>query len=319
VTRRVSVVIPVRYDRRVARTIASIREVAPPGLEVEIVVVDNGTEPAFSAWLAGAAEGATVVQVEEPGPYRARNAGVAAATGEVIFFTDADAHVLPGWFEAGLSLIDEGFDLVQGFSGSQRDDCISRLLQARYEARFRRLHRGEPTETDTRNLAVRRAVFDRVRFDERYFRVSDTEFGLRAEQMGFRVGYAPAMRVLHDHDEDLRVFAAKQMVHGWGAQRIMRETPGVRWHGGHLRLVARCAGAFERLPARGVAAWSLRRVALAGAGLLQASAARLPFRVALAALLVVDKTALLAGHVAYAPGTPELTPSAVLGRRLLRD
>lgn len=317
---RVSVVVPVKDDRRVEACLASLREATPEGVGVQVVVVDNGSSEAFQRWLVDVAGGfARVLREPRPGAYAARNRGVAAADGEVVFFTDADCVVRPGWFEAGLGLIGEGYDIVQGYSGATGGGRIQRLLQARYERRLRRLRYGAPTETDTRNLAVRRAVFSQLVFNERYRRVGDTEFGLRAEQLGYRVGYAPTMRVDHDHDDDLRVFAAKQVCHGWGAQRLMEEVPGIRWHGGHLRLVAQLTGLVRRLPGRGVAARMLRFLALAGAGGLQRGAGALPWPVAYGALTVVDKVGLLAGHLSYRGGEPEPSPSELLGRRLLRD
>ncbi len=318
--RRVSVVIPVKDDPRIAACVASIRRAGPDWLDVQVIVVDNGSGDEFRRWLAGEVAGYDALLCEpEPGVYRARNRGVAAADGEAVFFTDADCLVRPGWFEAGLALIDEGYDLVQGYSGAARDDRLQRLLQARYGKRFRRLRRGDPLEVDTRNLAVRREVFERLAFNERFRRVSDTEFGLRAELLGFRVGYAPEMRVDHDHDEDLRVFAAKQVCHGWGAQRLMFEAPAIRWHGGHLRLVHRATAFIGRLPGRQATARALAGAALSAAGLLERTASRLPWAAAYGALTVIDKAALLAGHLMYAEGQPEPSPSELLGRRLPRD
>ncbi len=315
-----SVVIPVKDDRRIAACLASIREAMPPGMGIEIVVVDNGSAAEFSAWLMGVAAGsALLLSAPEPGVYRARNVGVQAARGGVIFFTDADCVVLPGWFEEGLRFTAGGYDIVQGFSGTTRRDRVSRLLQARYEARFRRLAPGEATEVDTRNLAVRREVFERLTFNEAYRRVGDTEFGLVAERLGFRVGYAPGMRVDHDHDDDLRVFAAKQVCHGWGAQRLMRTCPGLAWHGGHLRLVGRVTRIVEATPAGHALGRLLAAAAFAEAGVLQRVAGWFPLAAGRWWLTAIDKQAGLAGHLLYRPGTREPSPSGLLGRRLARD
>lgn len=319
--RTVSVIVPVKDDPRIAACLASLRADRPPGLEVEVIVIDNGSAPGFSAWLEGAArgDGVTLLRVPEPGVYAARNRGVEAARGDAVFFTDADCVVRPGWFAAGLTMLERGFDLAQGFSGALPGGRTAQLIQARYAARFRRLRAGSPTETDTRNLAVRRAVFDRLRFNEAYRRVGDTEFGLRAEAAGFRVGYAPAMRVEHAHDEDLRVFAAKQFCHGWGAQRLMTETPGLPWRGAQLRRWERHGGRIRRLPGRRALSRGLARGALLAAGALDRAGERLPWPAAYAAAAAIDKAALLAGHLAFEPGDPEPSPSGVLGRRLARD
>lgn len=316
----VSVVIPVKDDPRVIACVASVLAAVPEGLSVEVIVVDNGSDEAFAAGLvAGLPAGVKLLREAEPGVYRARNLGVDAATGEAIFFTDADCLVRPGWIAAGLAMLAAGCDIVQGQSGSAATDPISRLLQRRYDAHLKKLEPGDGTETDTRNMAVERRVFEVLRFNESYRRVGDTEFGLIAEARAFRVGYAPEMRVDHEHDRDLLVFVAKQICHGWGAQRLMREHPEVRWHGGHLKLVARVSDRIAPLPGSRWLAWLCERSALGGAWLLQRVAGRLPGRAGFAWLTGLDKLAALAGHLAYRPGAPEPSPSGILGRRLPRD
>jgi len=273
----VSVVIPVKDDPRVVASVQSVLATAPESLRAEVVVVDNGSEQAFATGLAASLPpGVKLLREPVPGVYRARNLGVAASSGEVVFFTDADCVVRPGWIAAGLAMLASGCDIVQGQSGSTAGDPVSRLLQRRYDAHLKQLKPGDGTETDTRNMAVQRGVFEALRFNQSYRRVGDTEFGLVAEARGFRIGYAPEMRADHDHDHDLRVFVAKQICHGWGAQRLMREHPEVRWHGGHLKLVARVSDRIALLPGSRALAWVCERSALGGAWLLQRCAGRLP-------------------------------------------
>jgi glycosyltransferase involved in cell wall biosynthesis len=312
----VSVIIPVKDDELVFACVESVEAAGA----AEIIVVDNGSGAEFSQELAGRLSGrVTLLRVEEPGVYAARNAGVEAARGGVVFFTDADCVVDAGWIGAGIRAIDEGADIVQGYSGATPGGRVSRWLQSRYEAHLRKLRPGDGTETDTRNMAVRREVFETLRFNERYRRVGDTEFGLLAEAGGFRVAYAPAMRVAHTHDEDLRVFAAKQICHGWGAQRLMQEHPEIEWHGGHLKLVARVSDRLSRMrwlrPSARLFAWK----AITAAALLQRSPRWLPDRVAILSLTSIDKLAALSGHISYRPGEPEPSPSGLLGRQLPRD
>ncbi|WP_416223936.1 glycosyltransferase family A protein [Tepidiforma sp.] len=137
--RAVSVVIPVKDDPRIEACLDSILAACPPALDLRLIVVDNGSAPDFSAWLEARCAGrVALLRDPVPGVYRARNLGVEHAHGEAVFFTDADCLVRTGWFEAGLAALAAGADLVQGFSGSLRSDRISRLIQHRYEARFRR-------------------------------------------------------------------------------------------------------------------------------------------------------------------------------------
>ena len=77
----------------------------------EVVVVDNGSTDGTRA--VAEAAGVRVVTREHGLAGEARNDGVAAATGQVLAFTDADCFPEPGWLAAGLRALG-GADLVQG-------------------------------------------------------------------------------------------------------------------------------------------------------------------------------------------------------------
>ena len=83
------------------------------GEPFEVVVVDDGSTDDTAAIAARAPIEVTVVSERGVGPGPARNAGVAAAAGELLAFTDADCVPTPGWLRAGLACLD-GADLVQG-------------------------------------------------------------------------------------------------------------------------------------------------------------------------------------------------------------
>ncbi len=316
----VSVIIPVRDDPRVFRAVESVLACAGEAASLQVIVVDNGSPPGFAEDLRTRFGGdVELMEVATPGVYGARNRGIEASNGDVIFFTDADCLIRPGWIAAGLETIAAGADIAQGYSGSLGDSPVRRLIQLRYEAHLRRLAPGDPTECDTRNLAVHRRVFETIRFEEGYRRVGDTEFGLCAEVAGFRVGYQPRMRVDHEHEDDLPLFAAKQVCHGWGAQRLMQQHPEVEWHGGHLKAVSRVSKRLAPRAGMNLIARACSRGSVWNAALLQRCAGRLPVAVGFWWLTGIDKLAALGGHLAYLPGSPEPSPSEVLRRRLPRD
>jgi glycosyltransferase involved in cell wall biosynthesis len=94
---KISVVIATRNRAALlGGALASLRaQVGAP--EIETIVVDNGSSDATAA--VAAEHGARVVFEAQPNRARARNAGIAAATGEVILFIDDDV-VLPPFFVA---------------------------------------------------------------------------------------------------------------------------------------------------------------------------------------------------------------------------
>jgi glucosyl-dolichyl phosphate glucuronosyltransferase len=74
---------------------------------VEVLVVDNGSTDGTASFLsrwAREGEGRTVVAEPVPGLSRARNAGIAAATGDVVLFLDDDALAPRGWVDAHLAV-----------------------------------------------------------------------------------------------------------------------------------------------------------------------------------------------------------------------
>ena len=71
--------------------------------DFEVIVVDNHRGPERDGVLAevvAGLDGVRTVREPVPGISAARNAGAAAARGEVIAFTDDDVHVDPGWLRA---------------------------------------------------------------------------------------------------------------------------------------------------------------------------------------------------------------------------
>ncbi len=87
-----------------AETLASLEGLADPGVPYEVVVVDNGSRDGTRAAVeAAAAESPVPLRyAHEPrgGLSAARNAGIGAARGAAIAFTDDDVLVDPGWLAA---------------------------------------------------------------------------------------------------------------------------------------------------------------------------------------------------------------------------
>ncbi|MGH2610016.1 MAG: glycosyltransferase family 2 protein, partial [Tepidiformaceae bacterium] len=257
-----TVIVPVKDDPRIFACVDSIRAAACDR-ELEIIVIDNRSSAEFARKLRALDEQGVSVISAEGTVYAARNRGVAASSGDIVLFTDADCTVHPDWMTTALAVISRGSDIAQGLAGSAGDTFRDRVIQARYEAPFRGMRPGTPVLCDTRNFAARRAVLDRVRFEESFRRVGDTELGLRAEALGFRVAFVPEMRVDHQHEPALDVFIAKQVCHGWGAARLMHESPGLPWHGGHLLLTATWLPRLRRLPFHRAAGRLIGRASIA--------------------------------------------------------
>jgi glycosyltransferase involved in cell wall biosynthesis len=72
-----------------------------PSSEFEVIVVDDGSEPPATAALPAFQPGMNLrsICLRHGGPARARNAGLATATGEYVVFLDDDCVPDPAWLE----------------------------------------------------------------------------------------------------------------------------------------------------------------------------------------------------------------------------
>ena len=110
---RISVVIPhLNQPEALGRCLDSLR--AGRRQPDEIVVVDNGSRELPTA-ICAARPGVTLLAEPTPGPGPARNCGVAATTGDVLAFIDADCLADPGWLEAAeAALADPSAEILGG-------------------------------------------------------------------------------------------------------------------------------------------------------------------------------------------------------------
>ncbi len=107
---RASVIVPTRNRAdRLDACLAALAHQTLPAEQFEILVVDNGSTDAtaerITLW-ADRRPGLQRVEAPEPGVSRARNAGIAAARGELLAFVDDDAVPEPSWLATLLRAYD---------------------------------------------------------------------------------------------------------------------------------------------------------------------------------------------------------------------
>jgi len=122
-----------------------------------------------------------------------RNAGVRAAHGETIVFTDAGCQPASGWLEQLISPFGEGEDVTAGIA-------LGTSGAGPYQLAVRRASTDRYLkECSTINLAFRREAFDAVGgFDETFAYGSDVDFSWRLIAAGYRIRSVPAAIVRHD-------------------------------------------------------------------------------------------------------------------------
>lgn len=236
----VSVVIPVFDDWEVLEDcLDRIRQQTMPLDEMEVIVIDNGRRPKRDQ--TELVSSFTVVHEPRPGSYAARNAGIRAATGAVIAFTDADCLPLPTWLESGLRALDIHplISFVVGairvrFGSTRERSTMAGVYQETMA--FRQASYAASGWGATANLFVRRSAFEEVGvFVDGTYSGGDHEWGKRATSAGLRLMYVDTAVVEHRARGTLKQLMQKQrrLV---GAQHSLRAELGLEEY---RRLVGR--------------------------------------------------------------------------------
>lgn len=202
--------------------------------DFEIVVADNMSPVGEEAVRRLIADRAKLTIATERGAGPARNAGVAAAAGATLAFTDCDCLPDPGWLDAGIAALAQ-HDLV----GGRMYVSVPKGRAMNGAEAFERLFAFDNRDyvrkkgfTVTANLFCSRTLFDAVG----PFRTGvseDMEWCHRARANGYRLGYAEDAVVGHPPRADWG-----ETIRKW--RRINAETYGLykerRW--GRVRWAA---------------------------------------------------------------------------------
>ena len=211
---RVSVVIPAHNEAgALPALLDSLAEHLD--LEHEVIVVDNGSTDETSRVVSD--YGCRLIQLAKVYPATARNAGAAAAIGEVLAFLDADVTITPSWARRLASMVESGFmherPCVTGDTChvSKRPSWIERYW-------FEPLRRRKKQYMNGANTLVLREDFDRIGgFDERLETGEDVDFCRRAAAHGLDIVFSPEFKVHHEgFPRTLRRFFARERWHGRG-------------------------------------------------------------------------------------------------------
>ncbi len=235
---RLTVVVPAyREEANIATTIESLRAELEPAVgadELELLVVDDGSDDA-TASVAEAAGARVIVQPQNRGKGAAVRAGVLAATGRAIVFTDADLAYPPAAVRELLAEIEDGWDMVVG---SRRHEETTTLVRARrirelggrtinWLTHLVLLGHFRDTQCGIKGFRgdIGRAVFERTTIDGFGF---DVELFLIAEQDRLSLHEVPvsvanrqgsSVRLVADSIALLRDLVRIRRMAGWGRYR----------------------------------------------------------------------------------------------------
>jgi glycosyltransferase involved in cell wall biosynthesis len=204
----------------------------------EVVVVDDRSGDGSADWLAGQAGGSPPLRFlrrEGVGPAAARQAGVEAASGELVVLLDDDVLPRPGLISRHAALLrgDRG-RVVVGYCPvslprRRTADAVALFAYARdYEGRCERYERGDAPVLHNLwggNIGLWRDAALRVRlhspaFDGVPVFYEDRDFGLRALRAGLAAVFDRSLAADHHHRRTTQAALADATRRGAGAVRL---------------------------------------------------------------------------------------------------
>ncbi len=210
----ISVIIPTcdRVDILI-RTLASIEQQNLPGVDFEVIVVDDGSKDSTARQVEGFKKNAKIdisyYYQDNSGPASARNLGVEKARGDIMLFCGDDSifdkdmicqHCTshrnnPNGAVLGMALWDETInpsDFMR-FLAPQGPQFHYNTIRNIFDAKFNHFY--------AINISLSRKWFEDVKFDTRFEMAAfeDIEVGLALEKKGLKIAYNKDAKIYHSH------------------------------------------------------------------------------------------------------------------------
>ncbi|MCL5960302.1 MAG: sugar transferase, partial [Chloroflexi bacterium] len=202
-----SIIVPVRNGADcLSECLTALLAQTIPSASYEVIVVDDGSTDGTLEMAASFP--VQVVSQAHQGPAAARNRGAALAKGKILLFTDADCQPEPNWLATMVSpLASDGVVGAKGRYSTKQKALVPRLVQAEYEAKYKRMGKAKYVDfIDTYSAAYRKSVFlDNGAFDTNFpsASVEDQEFSFRLAERGYKMVFVPNATVVHRHNAHL--------------------------------------------------------------------------------------------------------------------
>jgi len=183
---------------RLHRCLASITRNDYPRPLIEIIVVDNDSTDE-SARVARDF-GAIVIKASDDSVAALRNRGARAALGAVLAFADSDHEIDRTWIETAVAVLAD--PTVAATGAAPLTQPSPNWVQEQYDGlRSRTAYREDVAWLGSGNLAIKRAVFERVGgFDASLTACEDVDLCNRVRQANYRIVADPGLRSIHFGD-----------------------------------------------------------------------------------------------------------------------
>lgn len=228
-TPHVSVIICTRNGRaRIGRCLTAVGQLRGPSFE--IMVVDDGSDDGLADFVEQHFTDVRVLRLPPSGLSAARNAGAAAAHGEILAFTDDDCEPDQEWLDRLLRVFADGRFVAVG--GPNLPPPPQTMIEAVVCAApgapsHVMLDDVEAEHLPGCNLAVTRAAFEAIGgFDPQFHTAGDdVDFCWRLRDAGGRLGFSPGAFVWHWRRPSVRAFLRQQIGYGHAERLLIARHP----------------------------------------------------------------------------------------------
>lgn len=238
---RFSVIICTRNGRdRIGNCLESVRNLAGG---FETIVVDDGSDDGTADLVAEHFPFARLLRLDPCGLSAARNAGAAAANGEILAFTDDDCAPDREWLVRLARVFADGRFAAAGgpnLPPAPRNWHEAVVCASPGAPSHVMLDDEEAEHLPGCNLAVTKAAFDAVGGFDPQFQTAgdDVDICWRLRAAGYRLGFAPGAFVWHWRRPSLRGFLRQQIGYGRAERLLIAKHPekfskrgGAKWQG----------------------------------------------------------------------------------------
>ncbi|MBI5878432.1 MAG: glycosyltransferase [Chloroflexi bacterium] len=223
----ISVIIPAHNAEATIADCLRCLQSQTRGAPDELLVVDDDSSDQTAA--RAEALGARVIRLPRVGPAAARNAGMAAARGDFILFTDADCSPAPDWIAQLLTPLHSSATAgVKGAYATRQRQWVPRMVQLEFEERYDRLQAAPHIDFfDTHSLALRKSAQQTLgAFDTALANNEDVDMAYRFVAGGFHIAFNRRAVVYHRHPADWLTYIRVKFWRGYGRMQVYRRYPG---------------------------------------------------------------------------------------------
>ena len=195
----------------------------------EVILVDDGSTDA-TPQIAGEFPSVRTIRQNNLGLSAARNTGIAAATGEVVAFTDSDCRADEDWLYYLVNdLVRSEFAGIGGHNLLPPEDSVvaAAVLVCPGGPAHVMLTDREAEHIPGCNMAFYKWALDEIKgFDPVYRQAGDdVDLCWRLQELGYKIGFAPSAFVWHYRRSTVKAYLKQQAGYGEAEALLQQKHP----------------------------------------------------------------------------------------------